>query len=397
MITPQEIRQKAERRYLDFLRATVAGDRFFPLEIRFRKARASDDYLALRDWVGQLLAGSKRERGFGYTVVLEERTLQRYGRQSLPARITIDSQADYLRLIGKGAEFEQWQTAVSHTLTQFPGLHDWLAQHPQRVLPYLAVWDDLLTVCAYFVAHPRPNLYLRELPLPVHTKFVEENQAILRHLLDELLPAAAIDTEESHFERRFGLRYDEPQIRLRLLDDGLRHDLGWPAADISVTLSDCAGLVGVSRAASETTAITVFIVENKMTFLTLPRVAHGLAIWGKGFQVSLLRDLPWLADCDIWYWGDLDTQGFAILSQLRGYWPQTRSFLMDMEVLEKYRAFVVAGTAVTEMVLANLDARETAVYQKLLTHNWRLEQERINQVDVERVMAQLNQPTGPKS
>jgi hypothetical protein len=390
MITPKEIRQKAERKYLDFLRATVNGEPFFPLAIRFRKARADDDYLALRDWVGELLAGSKRERGFGYTVELEERTLRRYGRQSLPARITIDSEADYLPLIGKVAEYEQWQTAVSHTLAQFPQLQAWLAQYPQRVLPHLAVWDDLLAVCAYFVAHPRPNLYLRELPLPVHTKFVEENQAILRHLLDELLPANTIHTEESHFERRFGLRYDEPQIRLRLLDESLRHELGWPTADIAFTLSDCAGLNGLNGR-------TIFIVENKMTFLTLPPVTNGLAIWGKGFQVSLLRELTWLAGCDIWYWGDLDAQGFAILSQLRGYWPQTRSFLMDGGVLEKYQEFVVTGTAVSEMALTNLDEGETAVYQKLLTHNWRLEQERISQADVKRVLAQLNQPTDQKS
>lgn len=383
MITPKEIRQKAERKYLDFLRATVTGEPFFPLAIRFRKARAGDEYLVLRDWVGDLLAGSKQERGFGYTVELEERTLRRYGRQSLPACITIDSETDYLRLIGKMAEFEQWQTAVSHTLAQFPELRDWLAQYPQRVLPHLAIWHDLLTVCAYFVAQPRPNLYLRELPLPVHTKFVEENQAILRHLLDELLPAKAIHTEESHFERRFGLRYDEAQIRLRLLDESLRHELGWPTADISITLSDCAGLNGLNDR-------TIFIVENKMTFLTLPPVTNGLAIWGKGFQVSLLRELTWLANCDIWYWGDLDAQGFAILSQLRGYWPQTRSFLMDGATLAKYRAFVVVGTAVSEMVLVNLDGGETAVYQKLRHHNWRLEQERISQADVKRVLAQLN-------
>ena len=383
MITPKEIRQKAERKYLDFLRATVTGEPFFPLAIRFRKARAGDEYLVLRDWVGDLLAGSKQERGFGYTVELEERTLRRYGRQSLPACITIDSETDYLRLIGKMAEFEQWQTAVSHTLAQFPELRDWLAQYPQRVLPHLAIWHDLLTVCAYFVAQPRPNLYLRELPLPVHTKFVEENQAILRHLLDELLPAKAIHTEESHFERRFGLRYDEAQIRLRLLDEGLVGELGWPTADISITLSDCAGLNGLNDR-------TIFIVENKMTFLTLPPVTNGLAIWGKGFQVSLLRELTWLANCDIWYWGDLDAQGFAILSQLRGYWPQTRSFLMDGATLAKYRAFVVVGTAVSEMVLVNLDGGETAVYQKLRHHNWRLEQERISQADVKRVLAQLN-------
>jgi hypothetical protein len=382
MITPNEIRQQAERKYLDFLRAGVRGEAFFPLEIRFGKAKAGDDYLALRRWVGDLLAGSKAERGFGYVVALEERELRRYGRQSLPARITIDSADDFLRLIGKVAEFEAWQTAVSHTLSQFPQLQNWLAQSPQRVLPHLAVWDDLLTVCAYFVAHPRPNLYARELPVSVHTKFIEDHQAILRHLLDALLPPNAIHTGESHFERRFGLRYDEPQIRLRLLDEELRRELGWPAADASFTLTDCAALQGMNGR-------SLFIVENKMTFLTLPPVKNGVALWGKGFQVSLLRELGWLAACAIWYWGDLDAQGFAILSQLRGYWPQTHSFLMDAATLDKYAEFVVTGTPTGEVALRNLAEGETAVYHHLLAHNLRLEQERISQQDVAGVIGRL--------
>lgn len=379
MITPEEITQAATRKYTAFLRASVLGESFFPLEIRFGKAKANEDYLALRRWVGELLAHSKAERGLGYEVTLEERELRRYGRQSLPARIRIETESDYLRLIGKKAEFSQWQTAVGHTLTQFPQLKGWLAQYPQRVLPYLAVWSDLLIVCAYFVQNPRPNLYLRELPMPVHTKFIEENLTILRLLLDELLPPAVLRADESQFERRFGLRYDELQIRLRLLDANLQSELGWPAADVSLTLSDCTQLVGMNGR-------TVLVVENKMTFLTLPPVTNGLAIWGKGFQVNVLRDINWLADCDIWYWGDLDAQGFAILSQLRGYWKQTRSFLMDAETLEKYREFMVTGTPTSAIELANLDAAETAVYRQLAAHNWRLEQERIPQIEVEKAV-----------
>jgi hypothetical protein len=209
----------------------------------------------------------------------------------------------------------------------------------------------------------------------VHTKFIEENQAILRHLLDELLPPDAVSAGGNQFEQRFSLRYDEPQIRLRLLDEGLRSELGWPAADLSLTLSDCRGLVGMNGRA-------VLIVENKMTFLTLPPAKNSLAIWGKGFQVSLLREIDWLADCTIWYWGDLDAQGFAILSQLRSYWPRTRSLLMNDATLEKYKEFVVAGTPVGRIVLANLEREEAAVYRQLVDNNWRLEQERIRQEDV---------------
>lgn len=382
MITPEGIKRQAERKYLSFLRADVLGETFFPLELRFRKAKASDDYLELRDWVRELLAGSKAERSFGYEVVLEERELRRYGRQSLPVKIMIETEVDYLRLIGKVEEFSQWQTAISHTLTNLPQLKEWLAQYPQRVLPYTHIWDDLLAVCTYFVANPKPYLYLRELPVQVHTKFIEENQAILRHLFDALLSPEAVAYEENQFERRFGLRYDEPQIRMRLLDEVLRQELSWPAADLSLTLSDCKRLAGMNGR-------TILIVENKMTFLTLPPINNGAAIWGKGFQVNLLREMDWLVDCPIWYWGDLDAQGFAILSQLRNYWPKTRSFLMDKATLENYREFVVAGTPVERMILTNLEEEESAVYRQLVDNNWRLEQERIRQVDVLLAIGQI--------
>ena len=44
-----------------------------------------------------------------------------------------------------------------------------------------------------------------------------------------------------------------------------------------------------------------------------------------------------------------DAQGFAILSQLRSYWPQTRSVLMNARTLERYREAVVTETAAEEI------------------------------------------------
>jgi hypothetical protein len=104
----------------------------------------------------------------------------------------------------------------------------------------------------------------------------------------------------------------------------------------------------------------------------------------------VLGEIPWLATCAIWYWGDLDAQGFAILSQLRSYWPQTHSFLMDTETLEKYREFVVPGTSAEEVSPVKLTEAESAVYRQLVEHNRRLEQERIRQEDVLQVVRSLH-------
>jgi hypothetical protein len=55
---------------------------------------------------------------------------------------------------------------------------------------------------------------------------------------------------------------------------------------------------------------------------------------------------------------------------------------MNDATLEKYKEFVVAGTPVGRIVLANLEREEAAVYRQLVDNNWRLEQERIRQEDV---------------
>lgn len=63
MITPIEIKQKAERLYLPFLRAWLRQESFFPQEIRFEKVRPSDDYMQIKEGVERLIKGSKEHLG----------------------------------------------------------------------------------------------------------------------------------------------------------------------------------------------------------------------------------------------------------------------------------------------------------------------------------------------
>lgn len=43
-----------------------------------------------------------------------------------------------------------------------------------------------------------------------------------------------------------------------------------------------------------------------------------------------------LPHAQLYYWGDLDAQGFEILSQFRGYFPQAQSLLMDSETFNRF-------------------------------------------------------------
>ena len=222
---------------------------------------------------------------------------------------------------------------------------------------------------------------LDELPIPVHTKFVEAHAGILGRLLDVVLPEADVRQGEKDFHRRFGLRYDEPLVRARLLDVRLQARYGVPVADLSTPVSEFRRLAW--RGARG------LIVENKWTFLTLPPHPNGFALWGGGFGVGVLREVEWLADVPLLYWGDLDAQGFMILSQLRSFLPHARSFLMDGATLDAFRAFVVPGTPLPETdvrALPHLTPAEQALFRRLAEENLRLEQERIPPAFVQKAL-----------
>ncbi|MDT8321975.1 MAG: DUF2220 domain-containing protein, partial [Xanthomonadales bacterium] len=83
----------------------------------------------------------------------------------------------------------------------------------------------------------------------------------------------------------------------------------------------------------------------------------------------------------IYYWGDIDTHGFAILNQLRGFFPDTVSFLMDRRTLLEHRPLWGVEARPETGNLARLNAGEGALYEQLRQNRWgdrvRLEQERI--------------------
>lgn len=370
MITPGEIIQKAGRLYLPFLRSWVQGERFFPLSLPAGSLPLSR-YAQLREGVQLLIAHAKEQRGYGYTIEFEEHRTRKYELQNLPKRILIETEHDFLRLVAKEQEFAHFQQDVSLIREQQPDLHAWIMAHPQRVIDYHGHWPDLLAVCAYFVEHPRPDCYIRELPICVHTKFVEQHTGILRELLETLLPSEAIQPDAKTFAQRFGLRDDESFMRVRFLDNQLFKSYGLPLTDLSLPHSQFAQLTSLQTE-------RCIVTENKMVFLTLPSFSHAFAIFGEGFTVGSLSAIPWLAHCPIFYWGDLDAHGFQILSLLRATFPHVTSLMMDEATLQTFSDFCVKGTPCTIQQLPHLTLEEHVLFQHLARENKRLEQEHID-------------------
>ena len=384
MITPAEIRKKALKYWTNekFLRAEMTGESLFPLNIPFQKIKSRqllESFSEIKSWLQTLRAGSKDQLGYGYTVEFTTVNHRKLGEQAMPGRIRIESRRDFLRLIGKQKDYERFKEQVESIVSKQPGLRSWLSEKPAKVMEYDLKWPKLMDVCRFFQINPKQDCYIHELTIPgVDSKFVEQHRGIIRDLLDQVLEKDAINNDavglsKHGFERRYGLKYEAPLIRFRLLDKN-------PAKR--------PGLFDMSTPIDEFRTISipckqVFVTENKINGLSFPQIKNSIVIFGLGYGIQTLKNIEWLKNKDIIYWGDIDTHGFAMLSQLRTYYPQTRSLLMDDATLFKFKELWVEEQTDKRCIaeLPNLTDEENRLYRKLKDNvtgkNIRLEQERI--------------------
>nr|WP_296953753.1 DUF2220 domain-containing protein [uncultured Dialister sp.] len=128
----------------------------------------------------------------------------------------------------------------------------------------------------------------------------------------------------------------------------------------------------------------MFITENKVNGYTFPDCKDSLILFGMGYGVlELARKVPWLRDREVYYWGDLDSDGFNILSALRHLLPDVKSFLMDRDTLLSFVDPLIKDTGNTASIPDNLTVSEKMAWKEVHDHGWRLEQERIPLSEVE--------------
>jgi hypothetical protein len=168
MLSPEDIRRRALSRYHDFLRSIVNGSSFFPLQVRFGKPSATEDFDKLRREITAL-----NEANLGCSIEWTEVNSRRWGKQRLPERVEFVDETSYLRAFGKSKEVLRFRENLALTRERCPALITLVEARPLDVIEFADVWPGLLEVCCYFQSRPRPNLYARELPLSVDTKFID--------------------------------------------------------------------------------------------------------------------------------------------------------------------------------------------------------------------------------
>jgi hypothetical protein len=365
----------------------------FPLPLRLRRPlprELGERFEAVRSWIEVLENGSRSKLGAGYEIVWEEVNNRQLGRNKVPIAVRLPTRADALALIEKADEAARFDKLVGPTLDRFPVLREWLIKRPLVALGHASDWSRVLDCLAWFCDHPRSGLYARQIDVAgVDTKFIEARKGLLTELLDIVLPAEAIDTSATGakgFEARYRLSTKPSIVRFRILDDC--HAIAG-LTDLTVPAEQFARLsLNISR---------VFVVENEITGLAFPATADGIVVLGLGHAVSLISSAHWLGDCEVYYWGDIDTHGFAMLDRLRASLPGVRSLLMDRETLLSHRSMWTTEEAPHIASLDRLTPSEAALYADLrfdrLARSVRLEQERISFGWLRRALNGLDPPT----
>jgi hypothetical protein len=369
MLTPDQIRRRALNRYEDFLRSLCTGEPFFPLNVFGGGLAKPKDFVADRAAIETLRSESKNQTGFGYEITWEDRNYRRLGTQKVPSTVTFPTQEDFVRFLNKLKEVRGFQSDYGLIQHQFPELTLWVQAKPLKVVAHADEWGGLLAVCAHLRKHGRPNCYLRELPVEVDTKFIERKRAVLNELFPIVAPNC-VGPDGASFEKRFGFRQKQPLIRFRFLDAEISKATHLPFCDFAIPLEEAERL--------RLPAANVIIVENEMTFLTLPSLPKTVALFGGGDAVSHLCRLPWLANARLVYWGDMDTHGFESLAFLRSQHPHTESVMMSMETFTKFKNFAVDASAYTSRAKLNLSQTERELFNFLNHDGKLLEQERIS-------------------
>lgn len=376
------------------LKSLLCGNTEFPIEISLKPPKgnaALNDISHFQEFVDswKLFCEQAEYESKQVNVRWDTVTFRSLSEQTVPTYLTIPDISSLARMLGD-AEEQQLRDLQSRIAYIFDSLSIELAKrtiHPirsayEREL-FTALIANLETLSGFSDSDMKllvklvPQLhmgmgrgcYLRALPVIfVDTKFIEKN---LRFI--ESVTAAIVDCSA----KEMGL--------LRWLDCRDKPKDWLLVRPLCKNTEDSLGGLPLLRMSSETLlgfelpAKNILVIENEQSCLSLDNITDTIAVSGGGKNVSWMR-AEWLASKRVAYWGDIDSEGLGILSDVRSKLSTITPLMMDSEVVEAYRDRMVdEPESVTREPVALTD-RELMLFRMLRNgdyHSTRLEQERL--------------------
>src|SRR6267154_5858672 len=139
MLKPQEILERASRKWPAVLLAKATGENVFPLRIPFGQPRTTADFGVLRGEIESLAASRQNWR-----IDWQEIETRKWGRQRWPLSLWFDSIEDLATSLGRSDELQAFWAAVEDARERCPALEPWLRVKAHRIIDCLADWHRLV-------------------------------------------------------------------------------------------------------------------------------------------------------------------------------------------------------------------------------------------------------------
>ncbi len=377
------------------LKSLLNGGVKFPLEVPLKPPKgnaALQNMSHFQKFVTSWKAFSKDGcvyEGKGCVVRWESRTFRSLSEQEIPTHLSITDIASLAGLLGSNEErqLSEWQSKIQYV---FDSLSSGLNQNIDgsnktirdqelflALIAHLEALDnfshsDLELLCKLIPQLQQgigEGCYLRALPVTfVDTKFIEKNLRVI-----ESIAAAHIDSAAKDIGLMTWLDCREKPkdwLLVKPLCEASKKSLGGiPLLRLS---SD-------TLLEFELPASNVLVIENEQSCLALSNVPNTIAVSGGGKNVAWMK-AEWLAEKNVGYWGDIDSEGFSILSDARSKLSSITPLMMDELTVETFAARMVPEPDSVSKDPIALTDKELALFKNLRTDRYadrRLEQERL--------------------
>ena len=317
------------------------------------------------------------------------RTFRSLDQQDIPTHLIISDISSLAFLLGNNEEqqLRKWQSKIDYIFDSLQAefeKYDYASNKSfgsrelfKALINHLETLDKFEEADLKLLVKLIPQLnkgmgkgcYLRALPVTfVDTKFIEKNLRIV-----ESLTTVVIDRAVKEVGLLTWLHCKKKPKDWLLIK---------PLCEKTVMLL---GGVSLLRLSSDTLlefelpANNILVIENEQSCLALNNIPDTIAVSGGGKNVAWM-EAGWLFEKNVGYWGDIDSEGFSILSNARSKLSSITPLMMDSETVEIYQDRMVAEPNSVSKVPIALTEEELSLFKKLRAKhyaNTRLEQERL--------------------
>lgn len=399
------------------LKSLLSGGDSFPLVVALKPPRGNaaiqnighfqNFVSSWKSFSQDSINGAGQERGDskskGFEVVWEKRNFRSLAEQDVPTHLNILDIGSLACILGSDEErqLQDWLSKIryifeslssqsflpqsqSHQASSDEGSssHDSSLRGSDQNL-FQALIDHLETLDSFeqddlkLLVSLLPQLqkgmgqgcYLRALPVTfVDTKFIEKNlriiESVVTALVDKNVKGTGLMSWLDCKEKPRDWLLVKPLCQeTRSLLGGL------PLLRLSSdTLQDF-----------ELPARNILVIENEQSCLALSDVHNTIAVSGGGKNVSWMK-AGWLADKNVGYWGDIDSEGLAILSDARSRLSSITPLMMDELTVKTFAERMVSEPDSVSKDPVALTETELALFKGLRADQYadkRLEQERL--------------------